>query len=194
MANPIFGAETVTALLLVVRLADSSPQLQFIPSFLCLAALIGVPESPRWLIYKGRHDEAKAIIIKYHGCGDPESPVAALEYTEICDTLAFETSVQKTNAKTLVSTKGNRWRLGVAMSMGVFSQLSGNNIITYYLSDVLDAAGITGVQTQLGLNIGISLLNLFAAAIGSLFMNKFRRRPSFRKSKSYSLSTSVLLG
>ncbi|KAJ5617112.1 hypothetical protein N7537_002226 [Penicillium hordei] len=80
--------------------------------------------------------------------------------------------MQKTNLKALVQTRPNRWRIGVVAATGFFCQVSGNNIITYYLityylSSVLDAAGIQDTKTQLGINIGISVFNLFTSATGA---------------------------
>jgi len=57
------------------------------------------------------------MLIKWHGGGDSDSAVVMLEYEEICQTLAFEKTVQKTNFKALVSTKPNRWRLGVTVAV-----------------------------------------------------------------------------
>ena len=64
----------------------------------------------------------------------------------------------------------------------VFCQISGNNIITYYLGTVLTTIGITGVQTQLAINLGLSVFNLLCAIAGSSVCEKIGRRPSFRKS------------
>jgi hypothetical protein len=52
------------------------------------------------------------MLTKWHGAGDPDSAVVTLEYEEICQTLAFEKSVQKINFKALFSTRPNRWRMG----------------------------------------------------------------------------------
>lgn len=95
-----------------------SHKLQFIPSICCLIPLPFIPESPRWLIYKDRHDEAKAILTKYHGNGDPESVLVDIEYAEICQTLEHEKCMQKTNLKALVQTRPNRWRIGVVAATG----------------------------------------------------------------------------
>jgi len=119
------------------------------------------------------------MLIKYHGNADPNSPVVAMEYEEICQTLAFEKTVQSTNFKACFASRPNRWRLGCAIAVGVFCQLSGNNTITYYLGTVLDTAGITEVQTQLAINIGLSVSNLIFAIIGSLFIDRIGRRAAF---------------
>ncbi|KAJ5186845.1 hypothetical protein N7449_009839 [Penicillium cf. viridicatum] len=153
--------------------------LQFIPSICCLIPLPFIPESPRWLIYKDRHEEAKAILIRYHGNGDPDSTLVNIEYTEICQTLEHEKCMQKTNLKALVQTRPNRWRIGVVAATGFFCQVSGNNIITYYLSSVLDAAGIQDTKTQLGINIGMSVFNLFTSAAGAWAADTIGRRRGF---------------
>lgn len=71
----------------------------------------------RWLIYQDRLDEAKAILVKYHGNGDEHSTVVALEYEEILRTLQHEKTVQKTDLKPLVGTRPNRWRLGITAAV-----------------------------------------------------------------------------
>lgn len=57
------------------------------------------------------------MMTKYHANGDPHSTIVALEYEEICQTLAHEKTVQKTNMRTLFSTRPNRWRMGVSIAV-----------------------------------------------------------------------------
>lgn len=178
------------------RSADQK-KLQVLPSVLCIVPLAFMPESPRWLVYQDRHEEAKAMIIKYHGGGNANSPIVAREYEEIRQSLSHEKATQTVGFKALVATKPNRWRLGVvaatagkyitprisfraySSSVEVFCQFSGNNIITYYLGETLSTAGITKVQTQLGINIGISSFSLVASVLGSIYTARLGRRPSF---------------
>lgn len=89
--------------------------MQLVPQLLILAPLPFLPESPRWLIYHDRAEEAREIIVKYHGGGDPTSPVAVLEYEEIVATLAFEKTQEKPTYRGLLATKGNRWRMGIIL-------------------------------------------------------------------------------
>ncbi|RDW57067.1 hypothetical protein BP6252_13882 [Coleophoma cylindrospora] len=167
--------------------------LQFLPAILSLIPLPFIPESPRWLMYMDRHDEARAVLVKYHAGGDENSPLVAAEYEEIRQTLEFEKSVQHVGWKALVSTKPNRWRAGVCMTLAVFCQLSGTNTISYYLSTVLDDAGVTNTNTQLGINIGLSVWSLFCAVIGSIYVDKVGRRIEFLSSLTFMAISLIIM-
>lgn len=63
---------------------------QILPSMLQLTFIWFVPESPRYLISKDRHEEALAILIKYHAEGDANSPFVAAEFHQMRETIRLE--------------------------------------------------------------------------------------------------------
>ncbi|UKZ76180.1 hypothetical protein TrVFT333_003877 [Trichoderma virens FT-333] len=64
--------------------------IQIIPSTYQLCLIFFCPESPRWLIAKGRMREAREILVKYHGECDPNAKVVNVECAEIEQVLAKE--------------------------------------------------------------------------------------------------------
>jgi hypothetical protein len=85
-----------------------------------------VPESPRFLISKDRHEEALEILIKYHAEGDRASPLVAVEYQQIRETIRLELESIKTPYKDVITGAVNRRRVFIAACVGLFSQWSGN--------------------------------------------------------------------
>ncbi|KAH6982523.1 general substrate transporter, partial [Ilyonectria destructans] len=150
--------------------------LQILPSLFTIAFIWFVPESPRWLISKDRHDEALQILIKYHAEGDESSTFVAAEFFQIRETLRKEKEASTNPWKDLVSTKANRHRVFVAICVGFFTQWSGNGLISYYLAKILALVGITARSTQNQLNVGINCWNLVTALCSSWMAGWVLRR------------------
>lgn len=153
--------------------------LQAIPSLFQIFFIWFVPESPRWLIAKGKNAKAKAILTKYHAQGDENDELVAVEYHEIHQTISLEQEYEKTAWSELWSTPGNRHRLLILVSFGLFSQWSGNALVSYYLSGVLETVGIKDDKTKLEINGYLSIVQLVSAVGICFFVDKIGRRPLF---------------
>jgi MFS family permease len=139
-----------------------------------------VPESPRWLIANDKHDQALAILAKYHANGDQNNATVQFEYREIKETIRLELEVSKTSSYLdFFRTRGNRYRLAILISLGIISQWSGNAIISNYSSLLYDSAGITNSTQKLGLSAGQMCLALIVSITMAMMVDKFGRRPSF---------------
>lgn len=153
---------------------------QAFPSIIQLAFIFFIPESPRWLIAKERNEEALNILGKYHANGDINDPTVQFEYHEIKETLRLEFQYQKSSSYLdFFKTKGNRYRLLLLASLGLFSQWSGNGLVSYYATDVYKSIGITSSDTQLGINGGLTILSLIVSVSCALLVDRVGRRPLF---------------
>ncbi|KAH7138776.1 general substrate transporter [Dendryphion nanum] len=153
---------------------------QAFPSLVQLAFIFWIPESPRWLISKERHEEALAILGKYHGNGDINNATVQFEFAEIKETLRLEFQYKKTSSYLdFFKTKGNRYRLLLLASLGLFSQWSGNGLVSYYATDVYNSIGITDADTQLGMNGGLTILSLIVSISCAMLVDRVGRRPLF---------------
>ncbi|KAK7711592.1 hypothetical protein SLS57_008075 [Botryosphaeria dothidea] len=153
--------------------------LQAVPSTLQVAFIFFIPESPRFLISRDRHEEALAILVKYHAEGDPHSDFARAEMAQIQSTIKIELENSKQSWLDLVRTAGMRRRVIIASLLGLFTQWSGNTLISYYLDDLLSLMGFTDPQFKGKLNVGITCWNFLNGMTVALLVGRFRRRAMY---------------
>jgi hypothetical protein len=90
-----------------------------------------LPESPRYLISKDRHEEAFDILTKYHAEGDRSSVIVRAEIAQIQRTIKLELEEAKQTWWDMFRTAGMRRRLLISAFLGLFTQWSGNTLISY---------------------------------------------------------------
>ena len=141
--------------------------LQAVPAVLQLTLILFAPESPRWLVSKGRDAEALNTLAYYHADGNKDDPLVQFEYKEIKVAIDLDKAVASSVGwMTLIKTPGNRKRLMMIAAIAWFSQWSGYGLIFYYLNQVFKTIGITDPTIQLLIN-GILQIWIFAWAISS---------------------------
>ncbi|KAF4901612.1 Lactose permease [Colletotrichum viniferum] len=102
-----------------------------------------------------RDTEAEALIIKYHANGDPTDLVVPLEMEEIRTALRLEAEASRsTSYMSFFQTPGNRRRFFIILAVGFFSQWSGNGLISYYLSMILNSIGYPDSNQRIDDSLG----------------------------------------
>lgn len=126
-----------------------------------LIAVQFVPETPRFLIGKGRDAEAFEFLVEYHGNGDREDPLVVFEYEEMKDAIEKERLAKAEKWSTILRGRANCHRLGLAALMTFLTQMSGASIIYFYYTIVFDLVGITGATKQTGIAAGLYMFTWF---------------------------------
>jgi MFS transporter, SP family, arabinose:H+ symporter len=136
-----------------------------IPAVLFLVLLFGIPPSSRWLVTQRRVDEARAVL-QSMGAENPEA-----ELQEIVDSIHLE---RLQTSEPLFSWK-YRFPLFLAITIGMFNQLSGINAILYYLNDIFAAAGYSKMSGDLQA-VAVGGMNLAATLLGMSVIDKLGRK------------------
>ncbi|KAJ7126979.1 general substrate transporter [Mycena epipterygia] len=136
-----------------------------------------VPESPRFLVSKGLDDKAAEILSKYHANGTTEPhPLVEFELAQIRHALGLQEEIdRRTSYWSLFATPGNRKRMRIIIGIAMFSQWSGNGLVSYYINLVLEGVGIFGDHTKAGINAGLQVFN-FVVAVGASFLVDYMGR------------------
>ncbi|KAK4186729.1 general substrate transporter [Podospora australis] len=150
--------------------------LQICPSLLQLCFVFFLPESPRWLITKDRGEEARAILEKYHGEGDGGKEFVVAEFAQMQTTIQLELEASKKSWLDLFKTAGMRRRVLITTMLGLFTQWSGNTLISYYLGDLLKMIGYTDSTYVQKINVSIACWSLVCAFTVSMLVTSIRRR------------------
>jgi hypothetical protein len=154
--------------------------MQIVPSVIQITGIWFIPESPRFLVNKDRHEEALAVLAKWHAGGNRLNATVQFEYREIKETIRVEKEADHaTSYLDFFRTKGNRWRLAIIVSLGVISQYSGNALFSNYMNAVYESANINDQNMKLALSTGNTILNLIVTITAALSVDKFGRRPLF---------------
>ena len=136
-----------------------------IPALIFFGLLFSIPRSPRWLVKNRRVDEARAVL---RTLGDENYEQ---DLREIVDSVHLE---QRQTQEPLFSRKF-RLPIFLAVTIGMFNQLSGINAILYYLNDIFAHAGFS--QTSASLQaVAVGFTNLVFTVIAMAVIDKLGRK------------------
>ncbi|EXJ54382.1 hypothetical protein A1O7_09721 [Cladophialophora yegresii CBS 114405] len=157
---------------------------QAAPCIIVLAFIFFCPESPRWLMSRGREEEAHAILTKYHGEGDPNHEIVQLEMDEMRDRVNTSGSDKRWyDYRELFNSRGARHRMFLVLCVGFFGQID-LPPTSYYMPLMAQNAGVTSEKQRLLMNALQSPIMTIGTLLGVRFIDIAGRRPMLMGSSS----------
>ncbi len=135
-----------------------------LPAVFFFLTLFGIPRSPRWLVKKRRLEEAREVL-RLTGEENFEQ-----ELQDIVESIDLEHAANES----LFSWK-YRLPIFLAVSIGVFNQLSGINAILYYLNDIFGHAGFNKVSGDLQA-VAVGATNLVFTMLAMSVIDRIGRK------------------
>ncbi|ORY66399.1 general substrate transporter [Pseudomassariella vexata] len=146
---------------------------QFIPCVLLMVGLPFLPRSPRWLAKVGRDEEAIQTLADIQAGGNRADPLVIAEWEEISTTLQAEREVG--NGWKMFFKNGMWKRTLAGVSVQAWQQMSGANVIVYYIGYVFSMAGLSGDINLISGGVQYALFIIFTTVM-FFFIDKTGRR------------------
>jgi hypothetical protein len=152
--------------------------LQLATSSLVILFVVFLPESPRWLYVNNKVEAARAMLVKYHGEGNPDSEWVKLQMREYDELLETDGADKRWwDYRALFRNRASWNRVYCNCCIAIFGQWAGNAVLSYFLSSMLDVAGYTGQIAQANITLINNCQQFFWAIVGASVVDRIGRRP-----------------
>lgn len=155
-------------------LADTGPDawrwmfgLGVVPSLIFLFGVIWLPESPRWLMKDGQTEHARKVLLKLGSASFAESTLKEVERSLVGSANKSYKAVFEKSVRPAVI---------IGVSLAVFQQFCGINVVFNYTSTIFESVG-ANLDQQLFETISIGIVNLVFTLIAMWQVDKLGRKP-----------------
>jgi len=143
--------------------------IEAVPAVIYGALAFGLPESPRFLVGKGKYDQASQVLYRFTGETDVNLKIEQIR-----------TSLEREKSESLGDLLGNRFGLKPIVWVGILlaglQQLLGINVIFYYSTTLWQSVGFDESQA-LATSTITSVINIVGTIVAIILVDRVGRRP-----------------
>jgi len=138
-----------------------------IPSLIYTILVVGVAESPRWLLTVNNNPEKAKQTLRQIGVADVDAEIASI-------LASSQQELQTTHSASIFKTQHSKI-IWLAFMIAFFNQLSGINFILYYAPEILEKAGLAAKESLFN-SIAIGSTNLIFTFVGLYLIDRLGRK------------------
>lgn len=145
-----------------------------IPAFIQFVGFLVMPESPRWLVSKGKTDKAREVLkrIRANTTIDPDE-----ELQEIRSAVESEMNSESgVTIKRIMETPSARRPLLLGCLLQIFQQVAGINTVMYYSATIITMAGFSDTSQAIWMSAGVASINFLCTFIALPLVERIGRR------------------
>ncbi len=143
--------------------------LAVVPAGIFGLGMIFLPESPRWLVRKGRREDARATLSRIRGTADVDPELAEIERS-------LHQAPESGRLSDLLAPSIRR-SLVIGIGLAIFQQITGINTVIYYAPVIIQSAGISSASGAILATAGIGLVNVLMTIIAMRLIDRSGRKP-----------------
>ena len=159
--------------------------MEILPALLFFIIIFFIPESPRWLILKGREEKATNILERIY----TSSKDALFQLAETKSVLSSES---KSEWKLLLQ-PGIRKAVIIGVCIAILGQFMGVNAVLYYGPSIFENAGLSGGDS-LFYQVLVGLVNTLTTILALLIIDKVGRKKLIYYGVSGMVVSLILIG
>lgn len=156
-----------------------------IPPFIQFVVMMFFPESPRWLVFRNRIEEAQAILNRYRGSHED----AQLEIDHI-----KKHAGEKPGSWSTVFSKKYLPAVIAGVGVTVIQQITGINTVIYYAPTIFKFAGFTSDVAAISATLWVGIVNTGTTFVAIYLLDKVGRKPLLTVGLSGMILSLLVLG